>query len=727
VTDGGDEDLFPGATVPFGMVQLSPDTESNGNGYRYYQDTIQGVSMTHLSGGGCANEGDVFLTATTGPILTQVSGFQSPYSHDRETATPGYYQVHLSRWDVNVELTATERTGIARFSFPPGEPANILVPISHTLNFTVAAHVQVVGDRQIEGYVENQTFCGGQKPSYKVYFVITFSQPFPAFGTWNGNESDDAGSIVAGNRQESQIKHGQWIGAYARWPAAAHPQNITAKIGISYVDLNGAKNNLKAEAEGKTFSTIRQQAEASWNRALRVIDVSGGTAVNRTVFYSDLYHSLMMPTVFSDADGRYLGFDNHIHTVAAGHQIYANYSGWDIYRSEMPLLALIEPRRMEDMAQSIVLMSKQGGWIDRWPQFNLYTNDMVGSPLTIVMCMAWLDGLHGFDIQAAWRGMILDATQAPPPGRPFTGEAGMDWINQLHYLPDDKIDYGSVSWIQEDSIAYASLYRLAVKLGKTDEAKSLYRRALYYRNVFDDADRFFRPRNSDGHWADGFDPAQEVQGSGHGFVEGSGWHYQWLAPADLAWLIHAVGPELFDRRLREFFNYKEPAWTGQFYNPYNETDLEAPFEFNFSGQPWESQRAVRRILAENYTNSPNGIPGNDDCGAMSSWAVLSMMGIYTVDPASLAYELTSPVFPRITIHLQPPYPGRTFTIETSANPEANPYIQDVKLNGQAHDRNWISFQDMSGGGALHFKLGSQPNRAWGSAAEDAPPSLSDTR
>ncbi|MGC2162318.1 MAG: GH92 family glycosyl hydrolase [Silvibacterium sp.] len=723
---GDSENLFPGAAMPFGMVQLSPDTESNGYGYHYYQDTIQGFSMTHMSGVGCANEGDIFFTPTTGPVLTQISDFESPYSHSQETAAPGYYQVQLLRWDVNAELTATDRTGMAKFSFPAGKTANILIPISHTLNNAVAAYVRVVGDRQIDGYVVNQAFCGN-KQTYKVYFVMTFSRPFSSFGTWNGtgsgNQPADSRKVDADNRTATQTSHGQWIGAYASWPAAAHPQAITAKIGISYVDAAGAENNLKSEAAGKDFSQVRERATAAWNKALSVIDVSGGAPSNRTVFYTALYHSLMMPSIFSDADRRYLGFDNQIHRVADGHLIYGNYSGWDIYRSEMPLLALIEPQRMEDMAQSIVLMYQHGGWIGRWPQINRYTNIMAGSPLTAVLATDWLDGLHGFDIKSAWQGMFLDATQAPPQGKPYEGQAGIKWINQLHYVPNDKVDYGSVSQIQEDGIAYASLYRLATALGKTDDAKTLYQRALYYRNVFDHQDRFSRPRNADGQWVTPFDPAQD----GHGFIEGSGWHYQWLAPWDMDWLIHAIGPDLFNSRLTEFFNYKKPGWFGQYYNPYNETDLEAPFEFNFSGKPWESQRVVRRVLAENYTNTPDGIPGNDDCGEMSSWAVMSMMGIYSVDPASLAYELVSPVFPRMVIHLQAPYPGKTFTIGTSANPESTPYIQSVQLNGQAHAHNWISFQDMSNGGTLHFALGSDPNQSWGSAPDDAPPSLSQTQ
>jgi predicted alpha-1,2-mannosidase len=722
---GGDPDdginLFPGASTPFGMVQLSPDTENHGVGYHHIQSRIKGFSMTHMSGPGCANEGDVFFTATTGPIVTRDSDYQSPYSHKQEKAAPGYYQVQLLEWGIDAEMSTTDRTGVARFTFPAGKSANVLLPISHTLNKTESASVQIVGDRRIEGFVQNHAFCT-RKETYKVYFVMTFDRPFAQFGTWTSEHDRAPVKFMQSGRTAQQSTPEELAGAYASWPAQASAQTITAHIAISYVDVDGAEKNLQAEAEQKDFATIRSQAQAAWNRELSVIEVQGGTAIQRTVFYTALYHCLLMPSVFDDVDGRYLGFDGQRHTVASGHHIYANFSGWDIYRSEIPLLSMIEPRRMEDMAQSIVLMYQQGGWIDRWPQINLYTNDMDGSPLSIALATAWLDGLHGFDMKAAWEGMLKDATEAPPPGKAYLGEDGIDWVNKVHYVPEDQVEY-SVSKTQEYALAYASLYRLATALGKTTEAKMLYDRALYYRNVFDPDDRFFRPRKADGSWVPDFNPALD----GHGFTEGTGWHYQSFAPADLVWLIKAVGRDTFNKRMTEFFNYPSPGWYAQYYDSYNETDMQAPYVFNFSGQPWQTQRVVRRILNENYKDAPNGIPGNDDLGAMSSWAVLSMIGIYSVDPANLAYELVAPTFSKVVVHLRDPYPGKTFTIRTSANPDSTPYIQAVTLNGHNHTRNWISFRDISAGGALQFTLAAKPNQAWGSAPGDAPPSLSDAQ
>lgn len=714
--NSGDENLFPGAVMPFGMVQLSPDTENNGFGYHYGQDTVQGFSMTHMSGAGCPNEGEVFFTPTSGAVDGQTNDYSSKYSHDGETAAPGFYSVHLARWNVDVALSATTHTGMAKITFPGGQAANLLVPISHTLNHTMASSVRIVGDRTIEGYVVNQIFCR-HKDTYKVFFVMTFDRPFSTFGTWEGKDA-----VQVNNRSEDQADDSRKIGAYVTWPSTAKSQTVTAHIAISYVDPDGAEKNLKAESTGKTFDQVRTAATKSWNDELGLIDVSGGTINDRRVFYTSLYHSLLMPSTLSDADGRYLGFDDKVHQVATGHTIYSNYSAWDIYRSQLPLVALIDPRRMEDMAQSVVLEYQQGGWIDRWPQINHYTNVMVGSPLTTILSTAWLDGLHGFDMKTAWQGMLLDATQPAPEGKPYAGQTGMDWINKVHYTPDDKVRHGAVSQLLEDTMAYASLSRVAADLGKTDDAKVLYERALYYRNLFDPKDRFFRPRNADGQWVEPFDPEQH-----DGFVEGSPWHYQWATPWDMAWLIQAVGPELFNQRLVAFFDYKKPDWAAKYYNPYNETDLEAPFEFNFSGQPWRAQQAVRRVLAENYTDTPDGVPGNDDCGEMSSWAVMSMMGIYSVDPTSLAYEMVSPVFSKVVIHLRTPYKGKTFTILTSPDPHNNPFIQSVELNGKKYSRNWIPFQAMSSGSTVRFSLGAKPNLTWGTAPGDIPPSLSDSQ
>lgn len=716
---GGDPDdgnnLFPGAVAPFGMVQLSPETEDKGLGYHTIQKWLKGFSMTHMSGPGCANEGDVFFTATTGPIVTQTNDYQGPYTHAQETAQPGYYAVQMLQWKIRAELTATERTGLARFTFPAGEDANILVPISHTLNETAGAEIRIAGPRRLEGFVEDHAFCNKQG-TYRVYFVMEFDRPFASSGTWSGPQYGGPGALDANRRAVTQHGHDGWIGAWATWPRTSAPQTVTAKVGISYVDVRGAEANLRAEAEGRDFDAIRKATQQSWNRELGRVEVSGATRERQRVFYTALYHSLLMPSLYSDADGRYRGFDQQVHEIPRGHAVYTNFSGWDIYRSEVPLLALLEPARLQDMAQSVVLMYQQGGWIDRWPQINLYTNDMIGSPLSILLATTWLHGLHGFDMDSAWQGMWKDATEAPPTGKPYLGEEGIEWIDRLHYLPSDKVDYGSVAKTLEYSLAYASLARLATDLHKDTQAATLRERALSARNLFDPAAGFFRPRRSDGSWEPAFNPAND----GHGFVEGTGWHYLSFAPADMAWLVDTMGRDRFNQRMSAFFDYPLPGWYAQYYNPLNETDFQAPYAFHFSGQPWKSSQVVRRVLKENYLDTDDGIPGNDDGGATSSWAVLSMMGLYTVDPTSLAYEMVAPTFSRVVVHLDAPYSGKQFTINAAG---AAPYIHAVTVDGKPHTANWISFDDIRRGARVDMQLSAQPDLTWGARPEDAPPSL----
>ncbi len=704
-------DTYPGAVAPFGMVQFSPDTSSPSIGYDYGDRQIQGFSLTHMSGVGCSDFGDVFLTATTGPIKTDVADYQSTFSHRRESASPGYYQAHLSRWNVNAELTATERAGLARFTFPAGQPGNVLVPISHTLTDTYGAQAQIVGNDEIDGQVTSKSFCGSPA-RYTVYFVMRFDQPFKTFGTWTGAAQTD------GSRSAAQAEHQPGIGAYATF--APGVQAVTARVGISFVDIAGARKNLEAEVGGKDFDAVRAQTTKKWENELHVIDINGGTTDQRTIFYTALYHCLLMPNVINDTDGRYLGYDNQIHQIGAGHALYANYSGWDIYRDEAPLLALIAPQRVSDMCQSIALMYQQGGWIDRWPQANTYTNVMCGSPLTSLVATAWNDGLRGYDIGALYEGMYKDATQPAPGGKPYAGEANVGWMDKVGYIPQDKEGYGAVSQTEEDCYAYAALASVADSLGKAGDAAFLRKRALNYRNVFDPDTKFLRPRNADGSWLTPFDPTKE-----QGYVEGSGWHYRWLVSQDVQGLISLFGgDDAFNTQLDSFFAYPHPEWNDRYYNPYNETDLQVPFLYDYSGQPYKTQSRVRELLADAYKTTPDGIPGNDDCGTMSAWYIFAALGFYPTDPARPAFELCSPLFPKATIHLSAPYKGKTFTVNARQASADNAYIQSVQVGRHSQNWPWITQSDIANGGTLNVTLGATPKTGWGAAPTLRPPSLS---
>lgn len=711
-TDGGG-DTLPGAGAPFGMTLFSPDTHAPSVGYFYSDRRIEGFSLNHMSGVGCDDEGDVFLTATTGPVKTTAPEYASSYRHTQETASPGYYSVDLRRWNVKAELTATERTGLIRFTFPRAAPANILIPISHTLTHTASAEVHLVGNDTLEGSVRSQSFCGANA-YYTTYFTMKLDKPFGTFGTFSGTQQTASSRDAV---QSSDKSPG--VGAYLSYPAQSQPFTVTARIGISYVDLAGARRNFASEAGTRSFDTVRQGAEAAWEKELHKIEITGGSDTQRTIFYTSLYHCFLMPNIASDVDGRYLGFDNAVHQAPPGHSVYADFSGWDIYRTEAPLLALIQPKRLQDMCQSITLMYQQGGWIDRWPQANTYTNIMCGSPLTVVAATAWNAGLHGFDMAALYPGMRLDATTAAPPNKPYFGEGNIAYMESLGYIPDDKEGYGSVSQTEEDCYAYAALASVASSLGKTTDAQMLTKRSLNYRHLFDPETQFLRPKLSDGSWYKPFTPTQE-----HGYVEGTGWHYRWLAQHDMAGLIDLFGgDEPFNTELDKFFSYTHPAWSSAYYNPYNETDLQAPFLYDYSGAPWKTQARVRELLQDAYGTTPSGIPGNDDCGTMSAWYVFAALGLYPTDPARPAYELASPLFPKAVVHLEAPYPAKQFTIEAPNTSGSNVYLRGLQIGGKDWAKPWITQEQLLRGKTAKFALGAEPNKVWGTGKEVRPPSV----
>ncbi|MDQ2733014.1 MAG: GH92 family glycosyl hydrolase, partial [Armatimonadota bacterium] len=693
----GGGNTFPGATAPFGMVQFSPDTQRGGVGYDYGDRVIHGFSMLHMSGIGCADYGDVFMTATTGPVEPSEAAYSSPFLHSKETASPGYYSVTLDKSNVKVELSAALRGGMARFTFPAGQAGNFLLPISHTQVDTNAADVNIVGDREMNGQVTSQGFCGGGSP-YTVYYVIQFDRPFAQYGTWTN------GAVSAGQRTAHQPDRKTDVGAYATFaPASDGATTVTARIGISFVDLEGARNNLARSIGERSFDAVRRDADQNWERALHDIEITGGSTTERTNFYTALYHAMLMPNTFNDADGRYPGFDQKVHRIPDGHALYANFSGWDIYRTQVPLLALIEPARLQDMAQSLVLEYQQDGRFDRWPMANTRTGVMNGEPTTSIQATAWNYGLHGFDMAASYPGMLKAAT-----------DYGTRIIADRGYQTD------GVSDMQEYCYSIGALKLVADSLGKTEDSAQLKTWAEDVFNLYNPATGFFQPRSRTGEWKTPFDPTQ-----GDGYVEGTAWHYLWLVPQDVAGLIARMGgDETFNRRLDQFFSYPRPTWAGQYYNPYNEPDLQAPFLYDFSGQPWKTQARVRELQKDVYFPSPGGIPGNDDCGTMSAWYVLSSMGLYAVDPGRPVMELTSPLWAKTVVRLQPPYTGKQFTITASGQGSSTPYVQSLSVNGQTTDQPWIPVGVLTRGGSVSFTLGAAPNENWGAAEAVRPPSMS---
>ncbi len=728
--DGGN--TYPGAVVPFGMASVNPiAAKLSIGGYDYNRKVYRGFAMTMMSGTGALNSGDVLFTATTGPVRIQQRQWNFTISHRDEQAIPGYYEALMKPWGINAQLTATARCGMVWFTFPAGSRRNVLVPISLANTPTYASQVRIVDNRTLAGFVTSQAFCGVKK-KITVYFAMQFSRPFKTHGYWrNQAVTRDASATTEGRR------HGN-IGAYVSWSAESKPTAIKVRVGISYVSVNGALDNLRAEMPSWKFSSYRNAALNKWNRALSVIQVRGGSLTHRTVFYTALYHALLMPNIFDDADGQYIGFDHKIHHVPTGHRhIYANFSGWDIYRSEIPLLAILEPQRAADMAQSLVEMYKQQGFIDRWPEANVSTGVMNGNPLTIALISIWNAGIHNFDVKSAWKAMLRQTIVRNPAdwcvgqGQGPLWHAGSAtpsrWHNQAPgpYQGVWREQHGAaiaantnVATAEEYDIAFAALAQFAKEFHRPNLAAYLTQRALGYRTLYNPATGFMQGKTATGAWRKLTEKRRDQYDFSF-YCEGSAWEYLWLVPEDVRGLIGLLGGDKpFARRLRYFMEHH--------YDPANEPDLEAPWEFDYARRPWLAQKYVAQVADKAFTDTPGGLAGggNDDCGEMSAWYVLTQLGFYPEFPGRPQFVISTPRFKQIIIHPRAPYKGRRFVINALGAGGKNVYIQSCAINGKKLAKPWMSESTITNGGVWDVRAGPQPNKAWGSANDARPWSMS---
>lgn len=695
-TDRGG-DTFPGAVAPFGSVEMNPNWA--GIGYRYRDTHMHGFAVNSMSGPGGTDEGQVQLTATTGDVKVDRASTDYQFDHQHEAASAGYYEVQMQPWNVKAEMTATVHCGFVQFTFPAGQQANVLLPLSYANRPVHVSHLRVVDRETIEGEQTSEAFNGNNDP-ITVYFVMKFSKPFAQHGTWTN------GAITENSDAASQDDLKTVIGFYGSYPASADAQVVGVRIGISYTDMEGARLNLKAEMPENDFERYHQQTVQDWNKELSVIEVEGGTEAHNRVFYTALYHCLLSPQIFDDVDGRYRGFDDKIHQVPEGHKhFYTTFSGWDIYRSEIPLLTLIAPDRAQDMAQSLVEEYKQIGYIDRWSERNRPTTAMGGNPLTIAMVHIWNAGLHNFDVNTAYEAMFKQSTPGDIHGYIGDYELYEEEKNGVTINPD-----AAVSTAQEYELAFAALGNLAKSLQKTGDASFLYGRALQYREMYNPVTGFLQRRDKFGAW----DP-------GHGgYTEGNEWIYLWFVPHDVQGLVDLMGgASAFDQRLDEFFN-------GNHYDAGNEPDIQAPFLYDYVDRPWKTQHIVAETADKAFTDTPGGLAGggNDDLGTMSAWYVLSQLGFYPVDPGVPDFEICTPRFKQITIHLSSPYRGKEFVIDAPDAAPENEYIQSAVLNGMPLVRPWIHESELTRGGTWTLKLGAQPNHDWASLPQNRPYSLS---
>jgi predicted alpha-1,2-mannosidase len=703
---GGPIDTFPGADIPFGMMQWSPDTPSQngGGGYEYTDGQITGFSLTHLSGPGCSVFGDFGILPLAGEVPADPTSAKARFSHASEESAPGWYAVSLGDPAVRAELSVTARTGIARFTFPATAQANIVVNASSNQAGVTASTLQSEGNSEISGSASSGFFCG-MPNRYTIYFVAQFDRPFRHSNAWR---SGPAGAVVLNFDATQQ-------------------RQVRMRVGISFVSLAGARANLAAEERDWDVIAVRDRATTVWDELLRRIAVSGGTTAQQRTFYTALYHTLLHPNIMDDADGAYTGYDGQVHHVEPGHHEYANYSDWDIYRTLVPLVALIAPAQTSDMMQSLVDAYKQEGWLPRWPVLGGPSSVMGGDSVDPVIAGAYAFGARGFETRTALAAMIKGATSLQPP--PAQG-----WYYERWELNDDYLRRGYVVNTHTTSVApipngasetleYAlddfAIARLADAVHESAAAAQFMRRSSNWATLFDTATGWIAPRDADGAFMD--TPLTENGQSG--FQEGNAAQYTWMVPQDLRDLFAGMGgPQAAGRKLDAFFAQlnagqdKPFAWLG------NEPSLGVPWAYLSAGEAWKAQAVIHQALTTLYGDSPDGIPGNDDLGTMSAWYVWCAMGLYPQEPAVRYLDVGAPMFDTVRVAS----PDGT-TIEIRAPHMANEYyVRQLRVNGRPASRSWVALP-YRGHIALDVGLGTSPNEEWADAPNVAPPSYAAAR
>jgi len=757
-----DGNTFPGASAPFGKIQVSP-IGSHYSGWRYDDPQIRGFGHSFISGAGCWEQGgQVSVLPVTGRIgpggdfdTADAKGFDhraygSRYTHDGEVGQAGYYRVRLTDYGgIDAEATALVRAAAERYTFPAGAArGHVLVNVgqANERHSVIGSSVEIVGERAVEGRVTTKSFCGGHQ--YTTWFRLEFDRPFQAHGVWG----QDGGLPGARHSMEGEAKpNGAWLSFDTGTDRA-----VTLVSAISHVDAEGARLNLRADGMDDDrllgFDDMRRRAQDAWNEELGGVRVGGGSPDDVAVFYTALYHALLQPMTGSDADGRYRGYDNRIHR-ADGWTYHEYLSLWDTYRSQNQLIALLRPARARDIARTVLAIHEQGGWLPRWGYASFETNIMTGDPVTPFLVDLWRFGaLEGRERQA-YEALRENAFGEPPHDSRHAGRSG-----NARYLADGFVQYDRTypskgmdvdphhggSATLEYALADCALAQMAGALGRSEDARQLRLRAGHWRNVWDpdvrDEDTTFvgfpRPRTEDGRW---YAPASDRYSprSHHGFHEGTAWQYQWLVQQDVPGLVRAMhGREQAIRRLDAFFAYdalrEDPSagarkeWVvgpysyyNQYrYNPNNEPDLHAPWMYTLVGQPWKTSTVLHAAQGL-FTNAPNGVTGNDDLGTMSAWYLFSVMGLYPVVPGTGQFVLHAPRFERVEMDLGE---GRTLRIEAPGAGDGKlRFVEAASFDGQPQPGVWLDWERLREGGVLGFSLTEDATRAvWGARPEDVP-------
>ena len=698
--DGGlSGNNYPGATSPFGMIQLSPDTSEapnwgDANGYDYNRNTIFGFSHTRLSGTGASDLIDITLMPTSSGRTS------SAFTHDEEKARPGYYQVMLKDEGINAELTTTQRNGIHRYQYPAGKDAEIILDMDHSADKgswgrrIINSQIRILNDHAVEGY----RIITGWAKLRKIYFYMEFSSPILTSTLRDGGRVHENTAVINGTNLHGCFRFGQLNG-----------KPLTCKVALSSVSMENARQNMEQEAPHWDFDRYMAAADADWEKQLGKIEVKG-TEVQKEIFYTALYHTMIQPNTMSDVNGEYMAADYTTRKVANNETHYTTFSLWDTFRASHPLYTLLEPERVTDFVKSMIRQYEYYGYLPIWQLWGQDNYCMIGNHSIPVITDAILKGIPGIDMEKAYEA-VYNSSVTSHPNSPF------EVWEKYGFMPEN-IQTQSVSITLEQAFDDWCVAQLAAKLNKDADYQRFHKRSEYYRNLFHPKTKFFQSKNDKGEWIEPFDPYQYGGNGGHPFTEGNAWQYFWYVPHNIQALMELTGgTKAFEQKLDTFFtstykseqmNHNASGFVGQYAHG-NEPSHHVAYLYNFAGQPWKTQKYVSHILNTLYNNTSSGYAGNDDCGQMSAWYVFSAMGFYPVNPADGRYIIGSPLLDECTLKLAG---NKEFRIRTIRKSPEDIYIQSVTLNGKKHKDFFITHQDIMNGGTMVFKMGKKPS-GWG--------------
>ncbi|MBP6065705.1 GH92 family glycosyl hydrolase [Bacteroides sp.] len=713
---GGHGHTFPGAIVPNGMIQPSPDTRIYDwdacSGYHYSDSTINGFSHTHLSGTGCGDYGDVLLMPTVGKQETHSMGsksqqmaYASAFSHQNEVAVPGYYSVQLDRYGVKAELTATKRGALHRYTFPESKEAGFILDFDYSLQRQTNKEmvIEVISDTEIRGRKKTMYWAFDQY----INFYAKFSKPFTYTLLTDSMALDEGGKLLPTAKVllNFNTKAGE---------------EVLVKVGISAVDMEGAKGNVEAEIPEWDFEGVRQQAKKSWNDYLSKIDIETTNEDQKTIFYTALYHTGVQPNLFTDVDGRYLGMDLNVHQGDVNKPIYTVFSLWDTFRAYHPLMTIIDPELNQAFIRSLIQKQQEGGVFPMWELAGNYTGTMIGYHAVSVIADAYMKGYRDFDVDAAYKASLrvaeYDTTgiKCPALVLPHLMPQAKYWKNKIGYVPCDK-DNEAVAKALEYAYNDWCISILADSLGDVQNRDKYAKFAEGYKTYFDPSTRFMRGLDSKGEWRTPFSPRASTHRNDD-YCEGTAWQWTWFVPHQVDGLVALMGGrEGFISKLDSLFTADSTlegeatsadisGLIGQYAHG-NEPSHHITHLYNYVDQPWKTQQLVDSVLQTLYFNDPDGISGNEDCGQMSAWYILNSMGFYQVAPGKPVYSIGRPLFDKVTVNLKA---GKKFTVIAKNNSRANKYIQSMMLNGKPLDKPFFTHRDIVDGGTLEFVMGSTP-------------------